>query len=202
MKANTRFLVIWAAILPFVLATVPLVPALGIAHWSTFQVSIVIAESNAGSALVLAVVAYFWAKSVKEPAAMQGAVTGFTVATIFLGNAFSWWSLADDVTQLVTVWIGLGLIVLLVLLNRSVAWSPESVAVAVAEARTPEAMLAAMHEKLHPPTGIATAAAAPAVVHEDLPVPSEQQPDADAAEQALLDAAASAVPAAEATTSP
>lgn len=185
-KSNVRFLVIWAAVLPFILATAPLVPALGIAQWSTFQVSVVVAESNAGSALVLAAVAFFWASSTKEPVALQGAVSGFTITTIFLGNAFAWWSLADDVTQLVTIWIGLGLVVLLVLFGRNVAWSPESVAMAVSHAQTPEAVLAAMHDKLHPPT---TETAAPTVPPAaDLPdVPADYaHPDADAAEAQLL----------------
>lgn len=185
-KSNTRFLVIWAVLLPFILATMPLVPAFGIAHWSPFQVSIVIAESNAGSALVLAAVAYFWAHSVKEPAALQGAVSGFAVATIFLGNGFGWWSLNDNVTQLVTVWVGLGVIVLLVLLNRSVAWSPESVEIAVAKAQTPEAMLAATHPKLHPPASMVDVPTSAEVAVPDLPAPTVDQPDADEAEAALL----------------
>lgn len=152
MQSNVRFVIIWAALMPVLTGVALLVGPLGIAPWSEVQTGLVVTEVNALSAVVLAVVAYLWAQSVKEPAALQGSVSVFALATLTLGTGFGWWSLTDQATQLVIALVGAVLVFVLTAFNRMVAFAPETVAIEKAKAATPDAVLAAMAPKLVPPT--------------------------------------------------
>lgn len=191
-KSNVRFIAIWAALVPVIAIAAALVPALGIEPWSGTQVALVNGELNAASAAILALVAYLWTSSVKEPAALQGATTTLAIATTALGAGFGWWALNDDATQLIVLGAGALLVLALTALGRSVAWAPESVEMAIAKAQTPEAMLAATHPRLHPPAisswSIDPAVLSPTTTSSSTPAPPAgyEHPDADAAEAALL----------------
>lgn len=150
-KSNVRFIVIWAALALVLTYMVKLVPALHIAHWTDPQTTASVAEVNALSAAVLAVVAFFWTHSVKEPAALQGAGTAFAGATVLLGASFHWWSLNDAATQLVLGLAGALLVLVLVAFNRMTAYAPETVELEKAKAATPEAIRAAIAPRLMPP---------------------------------------------------
>lgn len=153
-KSNVRFIVIWAALVPVLAGIADLLSEP--LHWSGAEAQAVTAEIGAMSAVVLAVYAFLWKHSVKEPAALQGAASAATVTTVLLGESFDWWSLNDPVTQKVVTLVGLVLILLLVIFNRYTAWSPESVQIAVAKAQTPEAVFGAINPKLIPPAGVAS----------------------------------------------
>lgn len=157
-KSNVRFIVIWAALVPVLAGITDL---LGTAlHWSSAEGQAVTAEIGAGSAVILAAYAFLWKHSVKEPAALQGTVSALTVTTVLLGEAFGWWSLSDPITQKIVTLVSLVVLLLLVIFNRSVAWSPESVQIEVAKAQTPAAVFGAINPKLIPPsteTGTTTA---------------------------------------------
>jgi hypothetical protein len=149
-KSNVRFVAIWAALVPVLTGAAVLVAPLELAHWNPTQTALVIAEVNASSALVLAAVAYLWAHSVSEPAALQGAVSAAALATVFLGDGFHWWNLNDAVAKLLVTFAGLVLVLVLTILNRFTAYAPESVEIERAAAATPEAIAAAMSPKLVP----------------------------------------------------
>jgi len=119
VKSNARFVVIWAALVPVLTGAALLVSPLHIAHWSEVQTGLVVATVNATSALVLAAVAYLWAHSVKEPAALAGALGAFTIAVVALGNGFTWWDLTDDAAQLVVAFVGSILVLLLAIFVRT-----------------------------------------------------------------------------------
>ncbi len=151
-KSNVRFVAIWAALVPVLTYAVMLVPALHIAAWSQGQVNFAIATVNAGSALVLAAVAFFWARSVKEPAALQGALTVFVLAVVALGNVFHWWNLDDTTGQLVAFFAVSLFVVGGTAFVRWAVFAPETVEIEKAKAVTPAAVIAAMPEKLRPPS--------------------------------------------------
>jgi len=153
MQSNVRFVALWAALVPVLTGACYLIEPLGIASWTETQTGLTVAEVNAASALVLALVAFFWARSVKEPAALQGAVSAVAVATLALGSpaGFAWWSFSDKATALLVSFVGLVLVLILTLLNRMVAYAPETVEVEVAKAQTPDVVFGAIADKLQPP---------------------------------------------------
>lgn len=134
-KSNVRFVAIWAAFVPIVIIAAALVPELKIEPWTTTQVTLVTAEVNAVSAVVLALVAYAWAHSVKEPAAVQGTLTALGVATLALGTGFGWWSLSDQATQLLVLLVGAVVVLVLTIFNRQTAYAPETFDAAVNDAK-------------------------------------------------------------------
>lgn len=150
-KSNSRFVVIWAALVPVLTGACLLVAPLHVAAWSQVQTGLAVAEINAASAVVLALYAYLWAHSVKEPAVIQGSVSALALSTVLLGDGFGWFSLDDAAAKLLVGFVGLLVVLVLTAFNRSVAYAPETVAILTARAQTPEAMHAAIAPKLHPP---------------------------------------------------
>lgn len=138
MKSNVRFVAIWAALVPVLTGAALLVSPLGIAHWSEVQTGLVVATVNACSALVLACVAYFWVHSVKEPAAVAGALTATVLSVVALGNVFAWWNLTDQTGQLIVSFAGSVFLLGLAIFVRQSVYAPETVEVEKAKAATPE----------------------------------------------------------------
>lgn len=152
-KSNVRFVAVWAALVPVLTGGALLVAPLGLASWSDVQTGLAVAEVNTASAFVLAVIAYAWAHSVSEPAALNGTLSALVLSTIALGNAFAWWDLTDATGQLVQTFALAVLLLVLTLFVRSKVYAPESVKIERAKAQTPDAVFGALAERLQPPVG-------------------------------------------------
>lgn len=119
MQSNSRFAVMWALLLPVLTGAMFLVEPLGIAHWTDTQTALSVAEINAFSALVLVLVAYAWATTPREPAALSGGVGAFAIATFATGNGFHWWMLSDRTENLLLAFIGALVLLVLGFITRA-----------------------------------------------------------------------------------
>jgi hypothetical protein len=77
--------------------TVPhLLAAFDAVDWSESQTLLVVAEVEAVTGLVSAVVAHFWRGTKEEPVAISAALTAFLTATGALVTGFGWWDLTEE----------------------------------------------------------------------------------------------------------